>query len=384
MEFAGRLDGLEEYFLAKTMRKINGREKGDIINLAVGNPDLEPPRAVINGLTKAAVKKFSNGYQPSIGSETFRIKAVEWYSNKLGVKLDYKKEVISLIGSKEGIFHISLAMLNPGDKILAPDPGYPVYGLCAKLLGAKTVKYNLNKGNDWQIDIEELKSKCKGKVKILWLNSPHMPTGSRLTNKNLQAVIKFAKAENILVVHDNPYSFILNKQKPASILSLPGAMENVIEFCSLSKTFNIPGFRIAIAAGNEDVLNAIAKTKSIIDSGSYLPLQMGAVNAFSLGNEWFAKLNKIYAKRKELIIEMASVLGCSVEKNSSGLFVWGKLPCGIDDMKFTEKLLSEQKILVTPGSVYGRNGKGYIRISLCQPEEKIKSAISRIKNIERG
>jgi len=385
LKFAERIEGLEEYFLAGAIKRMgNGKGSEQVISFAVGSPDLQPPHQVIRELTKGARAKHTNGYQPSIGTKLFRAKAADWYNEKFGVKLNKGSEVISLIGSKEGIFHISLAMLNKGDKILAPDPGYPIYSHCAKLLGAETISYNLLKENGWKIDINELRKKCRGNVKILWLNSPHMPTGTELTKKNIAEVIEYAKEKNILVVHDNPYNFILNKKKPFSILSIKGAKENVVEFCSLSKSFNIPGFRIAIAAGNSEAINAISRTKSIIDSGSYLPLQLGAVKAFELKDDWFDSLNSVYESRKKALLKLVASLGCRTEEKSSGLFVWAKLPAGTDDMEYTEKLFAANKILVTPGSVYGSNGKGYLRFSLCQPVEKIKMANERIVKNKMG
>ena len=380
---ADRMEGIEEYFLAKTIRRMEGKSAGDeIINLAVGNPDLTPPKEVIKELTMSVKGKNSHGYQPSAGNEKFRKAAAAWYKKSFGVSLDCEKEVISLIGSKEGIFHLSLAFLNKGDKVIAPDPGYPIYSYCASLIQAETVHYNLTSKNKWQIDMDELKEKCSGRVKIIWLNSPHMPTGSILKKKTFESVVQFARRRNILVVHDNPYSFILNENKPLSILSVKNGKETAVELCSLSKTYNMPGFRVAIAAGNREALDAIIRTKSIVDSGSYMPIQMGAVKALSLNAGWHKKLNGVYSARKKEVLKLAGLLNCSVEGSESGMFVWAKLPGNTDDKEFFEKLLNETNVLVTPGSIYGKNGKGYIRISLCQPVEKIKCVQERIKNIK--
>jgi len=379
LKTAERLENMEEYFLANTIRKYGSASgNNDIINLAVGNPDLAPPKEVIKELTFSAKGKKSHYYQPSAGSEEFRIAAAQWYKRVFGVSLDYRNEVVSIIGSKEGIFHLSLAYLNKGDKIFAPDPGYPIYSHCASLMQSETIHYSLTAGNNWQVDIEELNKKYSPWIKILWLNSPHMPTGSVLTKRSLEQVIEFGLKNNILVVHDNPYSFILNKRKPASILSLKNAKKVAVELCSLSKSFNMPGFRIAIAAGNVNALNAIMKTKSIIDSGSYLPIQMGAVKAFSIDESWFASQNEIYRKRREEVIKLANMLNCTFQPEGSGMFLWGKLPAGVNDKNFVEKLFTQTKVLVTPGSIYGKKGKGYIRISFCQPVQKIKAAEQRI------
>ncbi len=379
LKTAERLNNIEEYFLAKTIRKF-GLNPGtdDIINLAVGNPDLAPPKEVIKELSISAKGKKSHCYQPSAGSEEFRNAAACWYKKIFGVSLDYRNEVVSLIGSKEGIFHLSLAYLNKGDKILAPDPGYPIYSHCASLMQSETIHYNLTADNNWQINPEELNKKYSRRIKILWLNSPHMPTGSLLTRNSFELVIEFALKNNILVVHDNPYSFILNNKKPASILSVKNAKKAAVELCSLSKSFNIPGFRIAIAAGNVNALNAIIRTKSIIDSGSYLPLQAGAVKALSLDSKWFDAQNDIYRKRRDEVYNLVKSLKCSYRLNCPGMFLWAKLPQGMNDINFTEKLFEKTKILVTPGSIYGNRGKGHIRVSYCQPVDMIKVAVQRI------
>jgi len=371
LKTADRLNCIEEYFLAKTLRKGTGK---DVINLAVGNPDIPPPPEVIKALMKSIEEKGSHLYQPSAGNEIYRRQAAQWYKKTFGVSLDYGKELISLIGSKEGIFHISLALLNKGDRVFAPDPGYPIYRHCAELTESKPIVYNLLESNGWQIDISELEEKCTGREKIIWLNSPHMPTGSLLTKRTLQNVVQFAKERNIIIVHDNPYSFILNREKPLSILSIKGAKDIAVELCSLSKTFNMPGFRLAAAAGNSALLEAVIKTKSIADSGSFLPLQMAAVKAFSLGNSWHKKLNVIYGKRQSEAVKLARLLACAVSENSSGMFIWAKLPGKQDDIEFCNELFNSAKILFTPGSIYGKNGKGHVRISLCAPVEKIKQA----------
>lgn len=381
---AERMSGIEEYSLAKTIRQIEKESaRGEIISLAVGDPDLRPPKEVIKALTLCAKEEKSHNYQPSVGSSIFRYEAAKWYKRVFGVSLE-QSEVISLIGSKEGIFHLSLALLNEGDKVMVPDPGYPIYRCCASLLRAGIVTYNLTSANDWQIDISELEKKYTGKVKIIWLNSPHMPTGSILKKKSMEEVITFASDHKILVVHDNPYSFILNRNKPVSILSIKGAKENVVELCSLSKTFNMPGFRTAIAAGNKEALDAIIRTKSIVDSGSYLPVQMGAAKALALGKNWYKEQNSIYSKRKVEALKLVKLLNCTVEGSCAGMFLWAKLPGKADDNKFTKCLFDKTKILVTPGSVYGKNGKGYIRISLCLPVEKIKTAQERIIKQKAG
>jgi aspartate/methionine/tyrosine aminotransferase len=381
---AERMRGIEEYSLAKAIRQVEKESaREEIISLAVGDPDLRPPKKVIEALTFNVKEEKSHNYQPSVGSSVFRNEAVKWYKRVFSVSLD-QSEVISLIGSKEGIFHLSLALLNKGDNVMVPDPGYPIYRCCASLLQAGVITYNLTAANEWQIDISELEKKYTGKVKIIWLNSPNMPTGSILKKKNMEEVINFASKNKILVVHDNPYSFILNKDKPFSVLSVKGARENAVELCSLSKTFNIPGFRTAIAAGNKEALEAIIKTKSIIDSGSYLPVQTGAARALTLGKRWYKEQNSIYSKRKEEVIKLAKLLNCTVEGSSAGMFLWARLPGKTDDKKFIKRLFDKTQILVTPGSLYGNNGKGYIRISLCLPDEKIKVAQERIKKQKAG
>ncbi len=382
---ADRMNGVEEYFLAKALRgggyAVKGRE---LINFGVGNPDLLPPEEVVNEIAASSKEAESHKYQPSTGSILFRRKAVEWYNKNFGVELDYESELISLLGVKDGIFHISLAYLNKGDKVFVPDPGYPVYSHTASLMQAVPVQYNLNSAGRWQVNIKELEEKTAGRVKIIWLNSPNMPTGSILEEKTFKAVINFARRNNILIVHDNPYSFILNGSKPFSILSIKGAKETAVELISLSKTYNMQGFRIAIAAGNAGVLDAIGRTKSITDSGGYLPIQHSAVKALAMKKGWVKKLNGIYAERKKEVEIMARMLGCETGTNNAGMFVWAKLPGNGNDVEFYADLLKRAGILVTPGSVYGKNGKGHIRISLCQPVEKIKIAQERINNLIKG
>lgn len=377
-----RLEGIEEYSLAKIIREaeVNSSE---IINLAVGNPDLSPPAEVIRELKEAASRKGSHSYQPSGGGEHFRKAAAGWYRKIYGVNLNPSKEIISLIGSKEGIFHISLAMLNSDDRVFVPDPGYPIYSISAKIMGAEAVPYNISSDNNWQIDFTELEEKFTGREKIIWINTPHMPTGTRLTADTLKRLIRFAEEKNILIVNDNPYSMILNSEKPMSILSLEGGAGCSVELCSLSKSFNIPGFRVALAAGNQKIISALVKSKSITDSGTYLPLHSAAVKAFELNDSWFNVLNEEYKSRKIEAHKMAGLLGCNTGTNTSGMFLWCRLPIGADDKTFCSRLFQLSGILLTPGSIYGENGNGYVRISLCRPAADIQQAINRIEKINK-
>lgn len=380
---AERFEGIEEYSLSRLIRNAEMNSSG-IINLAVGNPDLNPPAEVIRELQDAASRKGAHSYQPTGGGDYFKKAAVEWYKKIFGVNLNPAAEIISLIGSKEGIFHISLTMLNGGNKVFVPDPGYPIYSISAKIVGAEAIAYSLNRRNNWQIDFAELKENYTGNEKIIWINTPHMPTGTGLSIETLKKLIRFAMERNILIVNDNPYSMILNRKKPFSILSLEGASGCCVELCSLSKSFNIPGFRIALAAGNQKVISALIKSKSITDSGSYLPLHSAAVKAFELNSSWFTKLNEEYSRRKAEALKLALLLGTAAEENSSGMFLWCRLPEGAGDKSFCDNLLKLAGILLTPGSIYGNNGKGYVRISLCRPFNEINEAIERIKNINKG
>lgn len=375
---AERLHSVEEYYFSKKLREVAVLEKEGkpIINMAIGSPDLQPPEKVINALETTSKLKNAHSYQSYQGITALRTGMCDFYDKNYSVPLN-ENEVMPLMGSKEGIMMISLAFLNAGDEVLIPNPGYPTYTSVTKLVGAKPVFYSLNIENNWLPDLEELERQNLEKVKIMWVNYPHMPTGAKGTLEAFQNIISFAKKHQILVVNDNPYSFILN-DSPLSILATKGAKETALELNSLSKSFNMAGWRVGMVAGNEKYLKAILQVKSNMDSGMFLGIQKGAIAALKTSNEWLANLNTIYEKRRKIIWKIMEALNCTYSKNSSGLFVWGKLPKGENEIDITDKLLSDNHIFIAPGSIFGTNGKGYIRASLCVPEVKLKEALQRL------
>lgn len=375
---AERLHSVEEYYFSKKLREVAVLEKEGkpIINMAIGSPDLQPPEKVINALETTSKLKNAHSYQSYQGIPALRTAMCDFYDKNYSVPLN-ENEVMPLMGSKEGIMMISLAFLNAGDEVLIPNPGYPTYTSVTKLVGAKPVFYSINIENNWLPDLEELERQNLEKVKIMWVNYPHMPTGAKGTLEAFQNIISFAKKHQILVVNDNPYSFILNDD-PLSILATKGAKETALELNSLSKSFNMAGWRVGMVAGNEKYLKAILQVKSNMDSGMFLGIQKGAIAALKTSNEWLANLNTIYEKRRKIIWKIMEALNCTYSKNSSGLFVWGKLPKGENEIDITDKLLSDNHIFIAPGSIFGTNGKGYIRASLCVPEVKLKEALQRL------
>jgi aspartate/methionine/tyrosine aminotransferase len=377
---AERLNEVQEYYFSSKLREVRALEASGkpIINLGIGSPDLPPPVEVIKGLNNALANPAAHQYQPYKGTADFRNAIKEFYSTHYAVNLDVDKEILPLMGSKEGILHISMAFLNEGDQVLIPNPGYPTYSSVTKLVGAEPVFYDLDEKGHWLPDLESLRKTDLSKVKLMWVNYPHMPTGASATKKVFQDLVAFAKKYHILIINDNPYSFILNDH-PISILEAEGAKDVVLELNSLSKSFNMAGWRIGMVCGNEDNLNSILKVKSNMDSGMFFPLQAGAAIALRLPNEWFKELNTVYRTRKKLVLELASKLNCIPEKDQTGLFVWAKVPLDTTSELFVDHLLHTYDLFATPGFIFGDQGEGYIRFSLCTPEEKIKEAINRIK-----
>lgn len=378
---AERLNEVKEYYFSSKLREVRALEASGkpIINLGIGSPDLPPPVEVIKGLNNALANTAAHQYQPYKGTVDFRHAIKEFYGTHYSVGLDAEKEILPLMGSKEGILHISMAFLNEGDQVLIPNPGYPTYSSVTKLVGAEPVFYDLNENGNWLPDLESLEKMDLSKVKLMWVNYPHMPTGASATKKVFQDLVAFAKKHNILIVNDNPYSFILNDH-PISILEAEGAMEVALELNSLSKSFNMAGWRIGMVCGNEDNLNAVLKVKSNMDSGMFFPLQSGAAIALRLPKEWFNDLNVIYRTRKKLVLQLASILKCIPEKDQTGMFVWAKVPLDTTSELFVDHLLHTYDLFATPGFIFGDQGEGYIRFSLCTTEEKIKEAINRIKS----
>jgi len=375
IEIANRLDAVKEYYFSTKLREVRNliSQGKPIINLGIGSPDLEPPTEVLNALNNANV----HGYQSYQGTPELRIAIANFYKKHFSVSLNSEKEVLPLMGSKEGILHISMAYLNAGDEVLIPNPGYPTYTSVTNLVQAKPVFYDLTADTNWMPDLDALEKLNLTKVKIMWTNYPHMPTGSNAKEGLFKKLIAFGKKHQILIVNDNPYSFILNNN-PKSILSISGAKETAIELNSLSKTFNMAGWRVGMVVGNATILNNILKVKSNMDSGMYYGIQQGAIAALNLSDAWFDNLNQIYSKRREVIWEICDEIGCTYDQESTGLFVWAKIPEGKKANEITDALLYKYDVFITPGTVFGTNGEGYIRFSLCVSEEKIQEVLIRI------
>lgn len=379
---ADRLHNVEEYYFSIKLREVKELEKQGkpIINIAIGSPDLQPPSQVIKALETTSKLDNAHSYQSYQGIPALRFAMCDFYKRMYNVHLK-ENEVMPLMGSKEGVMLTALAFLNTGDEVLIPNPSYPTYTAVTKLVGTKPILYNLDEKNNWLPDFEALEKLDLSNVKIMWVNYPHMPTGTKGTIEIFKKMISFAKKHKILVINDNPYSFILN-DNPLSILEIEGAKEVALELNSLSKSFNMAGWRVGLVAGNEKYLKAILQVKSNMDSGMFLGIQKGAIAALKSSNEWFENLNSIYEKRRKIVWKIMDKLKCTYTKNTSGLFVWGKLPKGKMSISFTDKLLSEKHIFITPGTVFGTNGEGYIRASLCVPEAKLKEALQRLTTVK--
>jgi len=376
---AKRLNDVKEYYFSIKLREVRSLiDQGKpIINLGIGSPDLDPPETVMDALKNADV----HGYQSYQGLPELREAMALFYQRYYGVDLAFKDEVLPLMGSKEGILHISMAFLNPGDQVLIPDPGYPTYASVTKLIQAVPITYALKESNNWWPDLKEIEKSDLSKVKIMWVNYPHMPTGSNANQQLFEELIAFGKKHQILIVNDNPYSFILNDH-PQSILSVPGAKDIAIELNSLSKTFNMAGWRVGMVVGHKKYLDAVLKVKSNMDSGMYYGIQKGAIEALSLSSEWFVSMNKVYKKRREIIWQICENLKCSFDRESSGLFVWAKIPANTNSNDLSDQILYNHDIFVTPGTVFGAQGEGYIRFSLCMNENKMKEAFQRLNKAE--
>ncbi|QXP51681.1 pyridoxal phosphate-dependent aminotransferase [Cellulophaga sp. HaHa_2_1] len=376
---ADRLNTVEEYYFSKKLREVRGlmAEGKPIINMGIGSPDLAPSEEVIKAVQAAVTEDGAHQYQSYQGLPEFRDAIVNFYKKYYGVTLNPSTEVLPLMGSKEGIMHISLAFLNPGDEALIPNPGYPTYTSVTKLVGAVPKYYDLTATSNWFPDIEALEQQDLSKVKLMWVSYPHMPTGASANKEQFKALVAFAKRNDILLVNDNPYSFVLN-DTPDSILSIEGAKEVALELNSLSKTFNMAGWRVGMVSGNEAHISAVLKVKSNMDSGMFYGIQKGAIAALKSSQEWFDGLNRVYEKRKKLMLQLADKLGCTYDKNAVGMFIWAKLPEGaVSAEAFIDDILYAKNIFITPGTIFGSNGAGYIRFSLCVKEDKIKEAISR-------
>lgn len=380
---AKRIHTVEEYYFSKKLREVRELVAAGkpIINLGIGSPDLQPPTVVVNALEASLQDEAAHKYQNYQGIPELRNAIADFYQKNYGVALNANDEILPLMGSKEGIMHISMAYLDEGDEVLIANPCYPTYTSVTKLLGAIPKYYNLNAENNWLPDLEKLAQEDLSKVKLMWVNYPHMPTGVKATKAFFEHLLVFAKKHQILIINDNPYSFILNEE-PLSILSIEGAKEVALELNSLSKSFNMAGWRTGMVMGKAAHLQHVLKVKSNMDSGMFYGIQKGAVKALESSKEWFAELNNIYAKRRELIWELAEKLHCTFDKETAGMFVWAKLPLSneLSSEEFIDKLLYEKDVFITPGSIFGTQGEGYVRFSLCVSEEKIKEVIHRIEH----
>ncbi|WP_412983840.1 pyridoxal phosphate-dependent aminotransferase [Pontimicrobium sp. IMCC45349] len=379
IEVANRLQTVEEYYFSKKLREVNLLKASGkpIINLGVGSPDMQPPQRVINAMVGSLEDATAHSYQSYQGIPELRDAMAGFYREHYGVHLSPSTEILPLMGSKEGIMHISMAYLNQGDEVLIPNPGYPTYSSVTKLLGAKPIMYNLDEENNWLPNIIELEKTDLTKVKIMWISYPHMPTGAVADYKFFEELVAFAKRNNILIVNDNPYSFILNTT-PRSILKVKGAKDVCIELNSLSKTFNMSGWRVGMIVGDGKQISNILKVKSNMDSGMFYGIQKGAVEALKCSALWYLSLNNVYEERRKLIWELADKLNCTYDKNAVGLFVWAKLPPYVEAEEYIDLILKNNHIFITPGTVFGSNGEGYIRFSLCASTENIEEAIARI------
>ncbi|PRZ26579.1 pyridoxal phosphate-dependent aminotransferase [Flavobacterium granuli] len=376
---AKRLDIIEEYYFSSKLREVRqlAAEGKPIINMGIGSPDLSPSQSVVDAIQEAMQDVNAHQYQSYQGLPELRKSMADFYQNNFNVELNPNTEILPLMGSKEGIMHISLAFLNEGDHVLIPNPGYPTYTSVTNLVGAVPVYYDLTEANNWEPDFEALEKLDLSKVKIMWIGYPHMPTGARGSLALFEKLVAFAKKHQILLINDNPYSFVLN-DNPMSLLQISGAKEVVLELNSLSKTFNMAGWRVGMVLGNAACIDAVLKVKSNMDSGMFFGIQKGAIAALNSDKSWFESMNEIYKKRRVLTEVLAEKLGCKVYKEGVGLFVWAKLPEGIISAEaFIDQILHEKHIFVAPGTIFGSNGEGYIRFALCVKEEKVQEAIDR-------
>ncbi len=381
VKLANRIANVEEYYFSKKLAEVKSLDTPElrIINLGIGSPDQAPSHETIKALTNTALLPGSHGYQSYKGIPELRKAIANFYSTMYGVNLNTETDILPLMGSKEGIMHIAMAFVNEGDEVLIPNPGYPTYSSVAKLLGAKIRTYNLKEELDWGVDIESLKKSDLSKVKIMWVNFPHMPTGRTASREELTALVQLARKNNFLIVNDNPYSMILN-DSPLSILSIEGADEVALELNSLSKSHNMAGWRIGWVAGNKDYVDAVLRVKSNMDSGMFLGLQQAAVEALKNGAAWFEELNSVYKKRKQAACKILDALGCTYSEKQSGLFVWAKAPAHVPDVeKWIDEILYGTKVFITPGFIFGDAGDRYIRLSLCATVEKLNEARERIE-----
>jgi LL-diaminopimelate aminotransferase len=380
IEKSKRLDGIGEYYFSQKLREIEQLNKAgkNIINLGIGSPDLPPHPSVIKVLQDQAGLANTHAYQSYKGVPALRNAIAEWYQTQYHVSLNPDTQILPLLGSKEGIMHICMTYLNEGDQVLIPNPGYPTYTSAVKLAGGTPVYFELTEQNNWEPDFAALELSDLSKVKLMWVNYPQMPTGKKPSVELFEKLIAFGKQHQILICHDNPYSFILN-DAPMSLLSVPGAMDTAIELNSLSKSQNMAGWRVGMLCGAEDRINEVLTFKSNMDSGMFLPVQHAAVAALSLGNDWYDSVNEIYAKRREKVFELLGTIQCKYSTNQVGMFVWAKIPEGVKDgYELSDQVLYNSNVFITPGGIFGSAGNQFIRVSLCGSVNKFEEAIQRI------
>jgi len=383
MQIAERLEGIGEYYFSQKLREIDvlNKQGKNILNLGIGNPDLPPHASVVAALNEQSQKQNVHGYQSYKGAAALREAIANWYKRWYGVDLNPETEVLPLAGSKEGILHVCMTYLSAGDEALIPNPGYPTYASAVALAGATPVAYTLRATEDWMPNFEELEKQDLSKVKLMWVNYPHMPTGQLPTQSLFEKLIAFGKKHNILICHDNPYSFILNNS-PMSLLSVEGAKQTAIELNSLSKSHNMAGWRVGMLCGAAQRVNDVLRFKSNMDSGMFLPVQMAAAQALSLGEEWHAQVNGVYLERRELAFELLDVLQCTYAKTSAGMFVWAAVPSQYkNSFELSDKVLNEAGVFITPGGIFGSEGTGFVRVSLCSSNNMLIEANERIKKV---
>lgn len=381
---AERLASVSEYYFSKKLKEVAqmNAEGKDVISLGIGSPDMPPSEKTIQTLCEAACNPDGHGYMPYVGIPELRQAFARWYEKWYGVALNPNTEIQPLIGSKEGILHVTLAFVNPGEQVLVPNPGYPTYTSLSKILGAEVVNYNLKEENGWMPDFDELEQMDMSRVKLMWTNYPNMPTGAAAQMRTYERLVDFAQRHHIVVVNDNPYSFILN-HKPLSLLQVDGAKSCCIEFNSMSKSHNMPGWRVGMLATNAEFVSWILKVKSNIDSGTFRPMQLAAATAYRNSAEWHEEANyQVYARRRRLAEQIMDTLGCQYDPTQVGMFLWGRIPDSYADCEaLTERVLHEARVFITPGFIFGSNGNRYIRISLCAKEEKMAEALERIQQV---
>lgn len=383
---AQRVTEVQEYYFSKKLKEVAqlNAQGADIISLGIGGPDRPPHKDVIDTLCAEAQVESNHSYQPYVGIPQLRQAFARWYNRWYGVELDANTEIQPLIGSKEGILHVSLAFLNPGDGVLVPNPGYPTYSSVSRLAQAEIFNYDLTEGNGWYPDFEALEKLPLERIKLMWINYPHMPTGTPATLDLYQKIIDFGRRHNIVIVNDNPYSFILN-DKPMSILQIEGAKDIAIEMNSMSKSHNMAGWRVGMLASNPTFINWILKVKSNIDSGQFKPVMLAAVKALEADKDWYTTLNNLYRSRRNVAEEIMTELGCTFNPSQRGLFLWGRIPDSIASSEtLADKVLYDARVFITPGFIFGSNGDRYIRISLCATEENMRRALNRIREMNNN